>query len=226
MNSKSDQRPPSALDQEDGVSDDFLVTSLVSGDEAALRRLMARYDRLVRYTIFRLSRARARSDPQWLDSIASAAWAGFVQSVRRDRANPPALITSFLVKIAHNQAISALRRSNPTIARESAGETLESASRDAYFTQEPAEQVERLEFLERLRACVSLLPDDDRTLTEHLPAIMDRRWRDAATALGLAESTLRSRWDRVLERLRACMRRKTGDFFAPNRSEDDVSDSR
>ena len=65
------------------VDEAYLVQSVLGGDPAALRELMSRYDRLVRYAVFRAARDRCRKDPEWLDSIGSATWAGFVQSLNR-----------------------------------------------------------------------------------------------------------------------------------------------
>ena len=66
------------------------------------------------------------------------------------------------------------------------------------------------------------LEGDDRALVAQLDAITDRRWKDAAQALGMKESTLRSRWQRVLERLRECMTERTDNPFAPRGSAGDI----
>lgn len=194
------------------ADDAFLLASLAGGDEAALSALMDRHDRLVRYTIFRVSRDRCRSDPQWLDAVASASWAGFVGSIRQAD-TPPQSARAYLARIAHNQAVSALRgvRGDPTPVDAGSLETLEDDSTNA----EPMAVLARLESLETLKSCVDELDADDRTLMAQLGPITERRWREAAEALGIKESTLRSRWSRVLERLRAAMQQKTGDSFAP-----------
>ena len=48
--------------------DHSLVAAAIHGDDAALRTLMDRYDRLVRYTICTAKRQCVR-DPQWLDTV-------------------------------------------------------------------------------------------------------------------------------------------------------------
>ena len=48
-----------------------------------------------------------------------------------------------------------------------------------------------------------------------LEAITDRRCKAAAAPLGMQESTLRSRWTRVRDRLRRCVAGKTGEVLAP-----------
>ncbi len=203
-----------------GPNDSFLVAGVIGGDEAALRKLIDRYDRLVRYTIFRVTKDRCAKDPHWLDTIASNTWTGFVTSVRRNPDNQPRSPKAYLVRIARNQVVSALRRSRP--AEELAGETqdVEVAAIES-SVEEPADLLERMELIEVLRECFAGLSEDDRTLAEQLEAIMERKWRVAAAALDLSESTLRSRWKRVLERLRQCVEQKTGVGVAPGRSAGD-----
>ena len=204
----------------DGVSDDFLLEAVIGGDDVALRRLIDRYDRLVRYTIFRASRKQSVSDPHWLDSLASTTWSGFVQSMRRASGNRPAALRAYLVRIARNQVASAARKAAPldqpsSPALESAAATLDDSSSD------PQQVVQNLELVEIVRDCLLELDEGDRSLASQLGAITERRWRDAAMALEMSESTLRSRWKRVLERLRACVERKTGVPVAPTYGGDD-----
>jgi len=201
-----------------GPSDEFLVSSLIGGDSAALSKLLDRYDRLVRFTLFRSSKERCLQDPQWLESLASATWAGFVRSIRRAPDRPPRSVRAYLVQIARNQLASRLRsgsRELDTLSLDDVEPTIPAVG------EEPVELLSRLETLEALRNCVAGLGSDHLALTAELPAILDRRWRDAAEALGLAESTLRSRWKVVLERLRSCVEGKTGRAFAPRGLDDD-----
>lgn len=198
------------------AEDSFLVASLLGGDDAALAKLMDRYDRLVRYAVLRASANRHVSDPQWLDAVASDTWAGFVQSVRRTPDRPPKSVAAYLVRIARNRTVSAIRRSSIETVSLDADPDRDDHSR-AEDADAPPEALARIESLETLRTCVAQLHPDDRALIGQLQAITDRRWRDASAALGLSESTLRSRWERLLERLRRAIRAKTGtDFFAPH----------
>ncbi len=203
-----------------GPSDDFLVAGMLGGDWAALNKLIDRYDRLVRYTILRGARERCTHDPQWLESVASATWAGFVQSLQRHPDQRPKSVRAYLSAIAKNQVASAVRRDRAadaaTLPLDRGGGTLIAAT-----LEEPIDTLSQLELLETLRICLSELAEDDRTLAGQLTAITERRWRDAAATLGISESTLRSRWKRTLERLRDCVRRKTGLSFAPGAFDDD-----
>jgi len=203
-----------------GPSDDFLVAGMLGGDWSALNKLIDRYDRLVRYTILRAARERCTHDPQWLESVASATWAGFVQSLQRHPDQRPKSVPGYLAAIAKNKVVNALRaRPAPdaaALALDHGVETLVTATHE-----EPIDTLSHLELLETLQFCLSILADDDRTLASQLTAITERRWRDAAAALGISESTLRSRWKRTLDRLRDCVRQKTGLSLAPGTLDDD-----
>lgn len=199
--------------------DRFLIAGLLGGDEAALRSLMDRYDRFVRYAVFRTATDRCTRDPEWLESVASATWAGFVRTLRRNPERPPESVQAYLGYVARNQAVAALRRDQahpePISLDAAEGWSLPDD------LEEPTELVSRLESLEALHECFGEADAEDRTLIVQLPAITERRWREAAEALDLKESTLRSRWQRFLGRLRACMAQKTGESFAPSDPCDD-----
>lgn len=205
------------------AEDEFLIASLAGGDAAALDKLMDRYDRLVRFAIFRASKEQCRRDPQWLDSIASATWAGFVTSLRRAPENRPRAVKAFLVQIARNQIVSALRKASTEKAMVSISDR-ENVQIESQH-ENHVDVLARLELIEALRACLADLDSDDRPLAAQLGAIIERRWKEAASVLGIPESTLRSRWKVLLERLGDCVEHKTNsspDFsdekLAPQRS--------
>ncbi|NOX57434.1 MAG: hypothetical protein GXP29_01065, partial [Planctomycetes bacterium] len=64
-------------------TDAALIRKLLAGDEPAMRELVHRYDRLIRYTVFKTGQRHCDRDPGWLDARANEAWAGIVQSLRR-----------------------------------------------------------------------------------------------------------------------------------------------
>ncbi len=204
-----------------GPDDDFLITSLVGGDAAALTALMDRYDRLVRYTIFCVNQEQSRRDPHWLESVASDTWIGFVRSLQREPTMRPQSVPAYLSRIARNQSITALRRAKARVQAvnvDLASEALEIPGN----LEDPSEVASRLESLETLRECVSKLDGPDQAMVEQLAAIVAHRWKDAAGALGIPESTLRSRWKTVLVRLRRCLERKSRDSVARARSRRDL----
>ena len=203
-----------------GPDDDFLIAAVRGGDAAALRKMMDRYDRLVRYTIYRLSKDRCQRDPHWLESIASDTWAGFVRSTQRDPANRPKSVAAYLASIARNQCANAARQAGGrrgTVPLADDDDTVLIPAK----TEDPGEFVSRIEDLEALRRCLGELDERGREIVSQLGAITERRWREAAGALGISESTLRSRWKRTVERLRGCLRQKTGKSFAPHGMVDD-----
>jgi len=193
-------------------SDATLTQALLGGDQAALRGLIARYDRLVRYLIFRHTRNQCRTDPQLLDSLASETWSGFVHALRRDGSAPDS-VQAYLMRIARNKCISALRRATRRTPQTPAADYVESAQVSVEIDF-PA-LLSQLEELEALRLCVGELDDADQVVFSQLSAITERRWRDAAGGLGISESTLRSRWQRILQRLEHCLARRAVLNLAP-----------
>lgn len=203
MTSRSD-RPKRRSASEDLA----LWRDIRRGSDAALRELMTRYDRLVRFHIFRLGSSRCQSDPQWLDAVASASWMGIVRAAARPDAPPPRSVSAFLVKVARNQCITALRS-----PRRPADDPFpEDVPDPGVQTDDVASRIEELA---ALRECLAGLPEQDRLMVAQLSAIAERRWSDAAAALGWSESTLRSRWRATLERLRASLGARIGRDFAP-----------
>jgi RNA polymerase sigma factor (sigma-70 family) len=204
----SDTRPSS------NPRDADLLERLRSGDAEALEHLMDRYDPVVRYAVFRVTRKQCLADPTWLDSVASEVWTGLCDSLHRTETTPTSF-KPYLLQIARNRAISALRRDTRIRKHQStlspADEQLVEASPD----NDPADMLGRVEELSALKQCLNDLAPEDRDLISQLPAITERRWVEAAQALGLAESTLRSRWNNVLKRLKACVESRTGREFAP-----------
>lgn len=191
----------------DPAEDQFLIKSMLSGDSGALDRLIERYDRLVRYTVFRAARHRCRQDPEWVDSVASDTWAGFVRSMQRNPDKLPDSVTTYLIQVARNRCTDALRvvpPSHESLDDESGGDIAPADEGG----QDPLEVAARLEELEILRSCVDDLSDDDRGLYAQLDLITQKRWREAAAALAIPEATLRSRWKKVLGRLQLSIERK------------------
>jgi len=194
-------------------SDEFLVASVRGGDEAALSALMDRYDRLVRFAIFRLSKTECVRDPHWLETIAADTWLGFVRSLQRSPETHPKSLSAYLATIARFKVVSARRRASDPAATSLDESDVESGVQiDA---ADPIDLLVDVETLGILRECVRELDGADQALWAQIEAILDRRWVEAAAGLGISESTLRSRWKRVLERVRDCVQAKGGRDLAP-----------
>ncbi len=187
-------------------SDEELFGRVRAGREDALRTLMARYDRLVRYTILRTARRHCLRDPQWLDGLASEVWTGFLGSVERGSAPPASRVTAYLIQITRNKCVDAARRLPEPADRDPVA--AEGPHPDAADAPDPLAALTQVEDLARLRDCVTRLDDPSRRLFGEIAAIVDRRWQEAGQRLGMSESTLRSRWQGVMEKLRRCMRSK------------------
>jgi len=187
-------------------TDAELLSRLRDDDPSALRLLMNRYDRLVRYAVYRISRHRAAQDPIWLDSIASEVWTDLCRSCR-ERNVKIDNVPSFFIQLARRRTIDALRRHGEAPVGE-AGNQRDEQSQPTAPTGDAAESLAHLEDVTALRDCVGVLDEPDRLLCGEIAAIMAGRWKEAGQRLGLPESTLRSRWGRVLERLRECLRKK------------------
>ena len=188
--------PPRAADP----SDEELFAGIAAGDPVALRRLMDRYDRLIRYTVHRISRERCRRDPLWLDSVASEVWTDLCRSSGSKPRLSIANVPSFLIQVARRRCIDALRRRGET---PTGGDDADLAQ-VAAGKKDTADLLGEIEELSALRECLGRLDEPDRCLCGELAAITAGRWREAASRLGMPESTLRSRWKRVLDKLRAC----------------------
>jgi RNA polymerase sigma factor (sigma-70 family) len=199
-------RDGSGMDED--PPDAALVAGLVRGDPDALRALMRRYDRLVRFAIYRTCRAHCTQDPDWLDAQASETWTGFIRSMQRRGARPPDDLPNYLLQIARNKCLDAVR-----IGRALADWAAPAdEARIAQLTdnnEDTTELVSRLDQLESLRACMASLDPADRTLCSQLDLIVERKWTEAAEKLAMPESTLRTQWKGVLDRLRACIEKKT-----------------
>ncbi|MCH7701489.1 MAG: hypothetical protein IID37_07355 [Planctomycetes bacterium] len=197
-----DPDPPS----HQAPADHELIADLKRGNGDALRTLMARYDRLVRFAIYRGSRAECQRDPAWLDSIASEVWTGFVGTLGRNPDSVPRELKTYFIQIARHKCIDALRRGRRGHAALSQGarelDDLSTAQQSVSETMSIAEEVARL------RWCVSQLSPEDQALCSQIPQIVERRWRDVGRAVGLAESTVRSRWPGVVQRLKICLERR------------------
>jgi len=176
-----------------------LARSAGRGDSSALRELLARHDRQVRYAIFRLSRRQCARDPEWLDGVAADCWSALLDAVSRRRPIAAQAFRSYLLNLVRNRTISALRRvkrQGPTSADTRGHEPIQE--------QPPLwETLASLEDLDALRNVVQGLDEPDTGLMAELDLIVENRWTEAASRLGIAESTLRSRWKALIHKIRS-----------------------
>jgi len=136
------------------------------------------------------------------------------------RAGPgriPPNVSSYFAQIARNKCLDAVKVADarPVIPFEDGDAQGVGAEEAADPADNPLSMLEMLEQLDALGDCMSRLSEEDRVLCAEIGLIVEKRWREAAERLGMAESTLRSRWRGVLGRLRACLEKKIPKKTAP-----------
>ncbi len=213
----------------DPARDRRLLTGIQAGDPEPLRQLMDLYDRLIRFAIYRTAKSECTRDPAFLDSCASDVWLALIQRVRRDGPDIAANLRSYLIQIARNKCNDHWRKSNRDITRhapqDSTQDNLSPLSPHSPHSSEtstiqyintsiidaspdPSEMVIDIEDLERIRDCVRDFPENDRKLLQELDLLTSARWKEAASRLKIPESTLRSRWTALLQKLRHALSQK------------------
>jgi DNA-directed RNA polymerase specialized sigma24 family protein len=209
----ADERPP---DRREGAEpdDSELLDRLRDGDGDALRTLMRRYDRLVRFAVFRLCRTECLRDPAYLDARASETWTGLVRSVQRGPSSPPGNLKTYLIQIAKNKCVDAQRRPDGTPSTEAATDE-EGLGGVAAEVPLGVELLIRAEEVLALRDCIEQLTHADKKICAHMEDIVSGRWTLAGEALHMPESTLRSRWSAIISKLKTCLQKKTRKTFAP-----------
>jgi len=198
-----------------GPSDRRLIAQLLDGDERALRGLIDRYDRLIRYTIFRAGRRHCTRDPGWLDARANEAWTDIVSALRRrgSRAIPPNA-AAYFARIARNKCLDAVARADGQQVLSLDEDRAVAAAAEATSPgDDPRSLLESVEELAVLRDCIARLSEDEQVICSEIGLIMERRWREAAERLEMPESSLRSRWGHILDKLRACLEQKSSKKF-------------
>ena len=198
--------------------DDKLVRGTIAGDAESLRSLMAHYDRLIRYTVFHGFRSQCRRDPSFLDARSSEVWFGFVETVRKQGIIPGGSVKGLLIRIARNKCIDYLRHSKSMEAISTAGEDIEAGQNMAARDDDPLQTLEAYERFAALQSCIQEITGSDANLYRERELLLESRWSDVSRRLNIPESTLRSRWHRLLETLRRCVEKKMGkesETFAP-----------
>lgn len=174
-------------------SDEALMQALATGEAAALDVLVARHqDRLLSFC-FRFLRDRQAAE----DAVQEA----FV-ALWRDRARwePKARVTTWLYQIARNQCVSAGRKRAVRSAR-----TIDPEVPPAASGPGPDTDVRRAEDRDRVARCVQDLPEMYREVVvfrmyEDLP------FKEIAAITGVNESTLRTRFEYALDKLRLALK--------------------
>ena len=157
-----------------------LLKAIASGDAKALERLFAHAETRVFRFLMRVVKNQAIAE-ELLNEVFLTVW----QNANRyeGRSEP----MTWMLSIAHNKAISALRkRTEVTGLAEEAGSDL-AAEDDA-----PDVAVQKQDKSAKIRACIAELSPDHRTVLE-LVYYQEQSVAEAAEVLGIPEATVKTR---------------------------------
>jgi RNA polymerase sigma-70 factor (ECF subfamily) len=193
-----------------------LVSLAIAGNDAAFALIMRRYNRL----LFRSARSILKHDDDTQDAVQEAylaAWRGLA-SFRSD-----AKLSTWLVRIAVNEALGRLRRqgSGARVIPLTASTDLNDESPEMQMQANPDDQPEqwamRAQVRQQIEARIDHLPDQYRTVFM-LRGVEELSVEEVATALGVPEATIRSRFFRARSILREGLSRDIdmaiGDAFS------------
>lgn len=198
----------------DSSSDADLVRLALAGDDAAFALIMRRYNRL----LFRSVRSILKNDDDTEDAVQEAylrAWRALV-TFRAD-----AKLSTWLVRIAVNEAFGRLRQSGARVVPLSAAIDVNGESPEPQMQANPDDQPDLLAMRAQVRlqieARIDTLPDQFRTVFM-LRGVEELSVSEVAAILEIPEATVRSRFFRARAILREGLARDidmgVGDAFA------------
>jgi RNA polymerase sigma-70 factor (ECF subfamily) len=197
--------------QLEASADDALVALARKGDEAAIRALIKRHNQ----RLFRVARAIVRNDAEAEDVVQASYVSAFTHLEDfRDEAK----FSTWLTRIAANEAIGRLRRQRPSTDIEQID--LESAT-SAQIIQFPALQAQtnpesemsRQEIREFLEMAVDRLPPAFRAVFV-LRDVEGLSVEETASFLSVKEETVRTRLHRARKLMRAALEEQLTGAFA------------
>ena len=200
------------------LDDPALAARVATGDEAAIRVLMRRYNQ----KLFRTARAILRDDAEAEDALQEAYLKAF-KAIGDFRAD--AKLSTWLVRIVANEALGRLRRTRrgaQVIAL--AGDietTTESAMAadpsEAPAAEQPEREAQRAEVRRIMERKIDDLPDGFRAVFV-LRAVEEMSVEEIGASLDIPEATVRTRFFRARALLRESLAREldmaTDDAFA------------
>ncbi|HNU09803.1 MAG TPA: RNA polymerase sigma factor [Rubrivivax sp.] len=195
------QRLAPAARHSSEASEAGLVARAVAGEAAAFEQLMRRHNRL----LFRTARSILKDDGEAEDAVQEAylrAWRALPEFRTESK------LSTWLVRIAANEALGRLRRTSSQVAQVIALEAAMSSPEpdtQAAFTDEPDRGPERLLARAQVRALlesrIDLLPEMYRTVFM-LRAVEELSVEETAQVLDMPEATVRTRFFRARALLR------------------------
>lgn len=187
------------------LPDEELASRVARGDRAAFRPLMRRHNQ----AMFRAARSILRDDAEAEDAVQEA----YLQAYRRIGGfRGDAKLSTWLLSIVVNESLGRLRRRQrraSVITLE--GETAEEASPGEAATSAdgdgPEHEALRAETRRLLERKIDQLPDAFRSVFV-MRAVQELDVGDTATALGIGEATVRTRYFRARALLRESLARE------------------
>lgn len=189
------------------IPDDELVPFVASGDEAAVRLLMRRYNQ----KLFRAARSILRDDAEAEDALQD----GWLQAYRAmPTFRGDAKLSTWLVRIVANEALQRRRKVRrtaeviPMSIDDEAGERpVIAEARDESASAAPETEALRGEMRRMLEKRIDLLPDAFREVFV-LRAVEEMSVEETAAALEIPEATVRTRFFRARSLLRESLARE------------------
>jgi RNA polymerase sigma-70 factor (ECF subfamily) len=161
------------------LSDFELIAGLAKGDKRAMPMLFARH----RTRVFRFILRRVRSEAL-AEELVNETFLAVWQQAARFEGNSSA--TTWMLSIAHNKAVSSLRKKRDEALDEDAAAEIADLSDSAETTLAKSDKGSAL------RACLNKLPEDQRVVMD-LVYYHEQSVKEVAEVLGIPENTVKTR---------------------------------
>lgn len=194
---------PSPADYSGQVTDAELAARAAQGDARAFECIMRRHNRL----LFRTARSILKSDADTEDAVQDAylsAWRS-MGSFRDD-----ARLSTWLVRIVLNEAFGRVRRQSAQVISLNMvtghAESGEHEPMQGQTDEQPDQLASRAEIRRLMEARIDALPEVFRTVFM-LRAVQELSAEEVASALGIPDATVRTRFFRARSLLRESLSR-------------------
>jgi RNA polymerase sigma-70 factor (ECF subfamily) len=181
------------------ISDADLAALVAARDEAAIRFLMRRHNRM----LYRTARSILKDDAEAEDALQE----GYMKAIRAmESFRGDAKLSTWLVRIVANEALARLRKNRRGAEVIALGEDVEALqdreeNMETQNENQPEREALRAEARRLIEQRIDELPENFRSVFV-LRAVEEMSVEEVAAALGIPEATVRSR----LFRARALMR--------------------
>jgi RNA polymerase sigma-70 factor (ECF subfamily) len=193
------------------LSDTDLVVHARTGDEMAIRVLVQRHNR----RLFRSARAIVRDDAEAEDIVQATYVHAFTHL---DKFRDEAQLSTWLTRIALNEALGRIRRRRPNVGLEEIGMTAESGPGELlqfptpFSVADPEAEFSRGETRRLLERTVDGLPDEFRAIFV-LRDVEGMSTEEAASYLGIRPETAKTRLHRARKMMRTAIEKQLAGAF-------------